>query len=313
MISPNIPSNIANVIAPTNPVGQKPIGEELSSNRITTTKPVEQLAASGKTQIRSRERSLENADIDAISGAGFNTVDQTESPNSGEADEQLLERRAQEQAREEARQQRQLEIDQQKIRELASRDKEVRAHEQAHANVGGQYASAPTYEFERGPNGVRYAVGGEVSIDTSKEATPQETIRKAQIIRRAALAPAEPSPQDRRVAAEGSRLEAEARRELRVEQREEAQESSESDESGSNSSTVSSDSATAASPVSAPGSSTVPAASTSTGTSPNTLSSLNAPVSPLSYPGSITSRLNETVLTASLANTSPGILLDQLA
>jgi hypothetical protein len=50
--------------------------------------------------------------------------------------------------------------------ELARRDREVRAHEQAHAAVGGSYAGAPSYTYSRGPDGQRYAVGGEVSIDT---------------------------------------------------------------------------------------------------------------------------------------------------
>ena len=107
------------------------------------------------------------------------------------------------------------------ISQLAARDREVRAHEQAHAAVGGQYAGSPTYSFQRGPDGVRYAVGGEVSIDTGKAATPEETIRKAQVVRQAALAPAEPSPQDRRVAAEASQIQAEAVQELRTQQVEE--------------------------------------------------------------------------------------------
>ncbi len=117
------------------------------------------------------------------------------------------------QAREEA-------VMQAEIRSLAARDREVRAHEQAHAAVGGQYAGAPSYQFERGPDGVNYAVGGEVRIDVSKAASPQETILKMQIVRRAALAPAEPSAQDRRVAAEASAREAEARQALRTEQAE---------------------------------------------------------------------------------------------
>ena len=77
------------------------------------------------------------------------------------------------------------------IQTLAARDREVRAHEQAHVAAGGQYAGAPAYQYERGPNGVSYAVGGEVPISTGEEATPEATLRKAQIIRRAALAPAE--------------------------------------------------------------------------------------------------------------------------
>lgn len=100
------------------------------------------------------------------------------------------------------------------IRNLAARDREVRTHEKAHAAIGGAYAGAPVYTYERGPDGVSYAVGGEVSISTSKEATPEATLRKAQIVRRAALAPAEPSPQDRKVAALASQMAAEAMMEI---------------------------------------------------------------------------------------------------
>ena len=106
-------------------------------------------------------------------------------------------------------------IEQQQIQALAARDREVRNHERAHAAVGGQYAGAPRYQYERGPDGINYAVAGEVSISTgSISSDPQATIEKAQVIRRAALAPAEPSAQDRKVAAEAMQMEAEARIEL---------------------------------------------------------------------------------------------------
>ena len=102
--------------------------------------------------------------------------------------------------REDAQQRQQEQSEQREIRDLRARDREVRAHEQAHAAVGGQYAGAPRYEFQTGPDGQRYAVGGEVSIDISAESTPEETLRKMQQVRAAALAPADPSPQDLRVA-----------------------------------------------------------------------------------------------------------------
>lgn len=125
----------------------------------------------------------------------------------------------QQQRRLEAQQER---IEQQQIQQLAARDREVRNHERAHAAVGGQYAGAPRYQFERGPDGVNYAVGGEVSISTGGVAgDPQATLDKAQVIRRAALAPAEPSAQDRKVAAQATQMEAEARVELANIQREE--------------------------------------------------------------------------------------------
>ena len=110
---------------------------------------------------------------------------------------------------------------QQQITELASRDREVRSHEQAHAAVGGSYAGAPTYSFKRGPDGQAYAVGGEVSIDVSPIPNdPAATLRKMEVVQQAALAPAEPSAQDLRVAAQAQVLAAQARSELAVLQRE---------------------------------------------------------------------------------------------
>jgi len=102
------------------------------------------------------------------------------------------------------------------VEKLRSRDREVRAHEAAHKAAAGNYArGSAQFSYEKGPDGKRYAVGGEVSIDTSKvSGDPQATINKAQTIRRAANAPAQPSGQDRSVAVQATQMEAEARREL---------------------------------------------------------------------------------------------------
>ncbi len=103
----------------------------------------------------------------------------------------------------------------QEVEELKRRDQEVRTHEQAHVAAGGQHVRGGiSYEYQTGPDGKRYAVGGEVSIDTSPENKPEYTIRKAQTIRQAALAPAEPSGQDRRAAAAAAQMELKARQEL---------------------------------------------------------------------------------------------------
>jgi len=107
------------------------------------------------------------------------------------------------------------------IRELKKRDAEVKAHEQAHAAVGGAYASAPTYTYAKGPDGKRYAVGGEVQIDTSPERTPDATIRKMDVVIRAALAPAEPSSQDRAVARQAQQQRLEAQQQLAQQQADE--------------------------------------------------------------------------------------------
>jgi hypothetical protein len=101
------------------------------------------------------------------------------------------------------------------VKELKARDAEVRAHEQAHiAAAGGIAVSGPTYTYQTGPDGQKYAIGGEVNIDMSPESEPEATIRKMQQVRRAALAPADPSPQDRAVASAASQIEAQARQEL---------------------------------------------------------------------------------------------------
>ncbi|PCJ30026.1 MAG: hypothetical protein COA99_18805 [Moraxellaceae bacterium] len=110
------------------------------------------------------------------------------------------------------------------ISQLKARDREVRVHEAAHAAVGGQYAGSPSLQYVRGPDGVNYAAGGEVSINVGAiSGDPQATIAKARVVRAAALAPASPSAQDRRVASLASRIESNARVELqaiRAEQRE---------------------------------------------------------------------------------------------
>ncbi|WDO01945.1 hypothetical protein C3Y05_020355 [Aeromonas allosaccharophila] len=105
------------------------------------------------------------------------------------------------------------------VQDLIERDQEVRTHEQAHQSVGGEYASSPTYQFTQGPDGKRYATGGEVQIDTSAvPGDPAATIAKMQQIRSAALAPAEPSAQDLAVARSAAASEAKARKELMAEQ-----------------------------------------------------------------------------------------------
>jgi hypothetical protein len=101
------------------------------------------------------------------------------------------------------------------INELKLRDQEVRTHELAHASVGGPSTGAPSYTFEVGPDGKKYAVGGEVSVDLSTvDGNPRATIAKMQKVHAAALAPANPSIQDTRVAASAARTILQAQSEL---------------------------------------------------------------------------------------------------
>ncbi len=105
------------------------------------------------------------------------------------------------------------------VAELQQTDRKVRAHEQAHLAAAGGLARGVSFTFVTGPDGQQYAVGGEVSIDTSPvSGDPQATIQKAQQIRAAANAPANPSGQDRAVAAQASGMEQAARQELAAEQ-----------------------------------------------------------------------------------------------
>lgn len=100
----------------------------------------------------------------------------------------------------------------QQVNELKKRDAEVKAHEQAHMAAGGGIVQGgASYQYEHGPDGKMYAVGGEVKIDVSAERTPEATIRKMQQVQRAALAPAQPSGTDRAVAAQAAQVEAQAR------------------------------------------------------------------------------------------------------
>lgn len=115
------------------------------------------------------------------------------------------------------------EEEQKQVDKLQQRDREVRAHEAAHARTGGPHAGAPSYTFQQGPDGKRYAIGGEVSIDTSAERTPEATIRKMQTVIRAATAPAEPSSQDLKVAQQARAQLAEAQAEARTQRAEELQ------------------------------------------------------------------------------------------
>lgn len=92
---------------------------------------------------------------------------------------------------------------QQQVDSLKARDSEVKVHEHAHATVGGQYAQSPSFKYEKGADGQRYATDGEVQIDVSAVGgDPLATINKMKQVYAAAMAPVDPSSADIRVAAE---------------------------------------------------------------------------------------------------------------
>jgi len=111
---------------------------------------------------------------------------------------------------------------QQIIQKLRMTEQKVKAHEMAHKTAGGELTGPVHYKYQKGPDGRLYIVGGEVPIKIKEGKTPEETIEIARKIKRAALAPADPSPQDRAVAAKASVLEMKAKIEL-LKQRSESQ------------------------------------------------------------------------------------------
>ncbi|WP_228585939.1 putative metalloprotease CJM1_0395 family protein [Campylobacter coli] len=118
----------------------------------------------------------------------------------------------------------------QQVRELQSIDRNVKAHEAAHQAAGGGLAGAASFSYTRGPDNQMYATAGEVPIRMQKGRTPEETIANARQVVAAAMAPADPSPQDYKVAANALKMEFEVRAEATKLKAQEAQEKKEENE-----------------------------------------------------------------------------------
>lgn len=154
---------------------------------------------SGGVDVQISEEAMRKSELDPLGKLG---IDQEETNDQGLSEEE-----------------------QNQISKLKTIDRKVRAHEQAHMAAGGSLVRrGASYEYTVGPDGHRYAVAGEVQIDASPESEPQATIQKAQRVRSAALAPADPSAQDYRVAAEATTMASEARTELSQQNTEEISE-----------------------------------------------------------------------------------------
>ena len=107
------------------------------------------------------------------------------------------------------------EAQKEQVIKLQQRDTHVRAHEAAHLAAGGSVVSGgASYTYQKGPDGKMYAIGGEVPIHVTKGNTPKETLAIARQLRATALAPSDPSPQDLKVAASASMMEAKALQEI---------------------------------------------------------------------------------------------------
>lgn len=213
MIS-SIPSASANTVAPYAPLGRLPVGLESAELKSSSFKALEESAASVASQNRRSPDDRPNEQGEKLRvGTGQSATQSGSDANQKERVQQ----------------------EQNLVDELATTDRAVRSHEQAHSAVAGQYAGTITYSFVRGPDGISYAVGGEVSIDSSAIPNdPEATIRKAQQIRMAANAPADPSSQDRRVAAQAASLENEARAQLASKNAAEVQQSQQKSDTKAN-------------------------------------------------------------------------------
>ncbi len=100
------------------------------------------------------------------------------------------------------------------VKDLTSRDAEVKAHEAAHQGAGGGLTGAASYTYQQGPDGKMYAIGGEVSISTPSGSTPEEKLKNARTLAAAAVAAGSPSPQDFSVAASARSMETQALQEI---------------------------------------------------------------------------------------------------
>lgn len=190
---PNVSINTAN------PATEQARREMLRREPVEPIRELEKGAAERPLSTDDRQRSApNNTNVPLYDANGKET--ETQQAVTGEQGERG-EREDSPERRQQAEQEQQQQAEQREVRELQTRDQEVRTHEQAHATVGGRYAGAPSYEYQQGPDGKRYAVGGEVQIDVAPiPGDPAATIQKMQQVKAAALAPAEPSAADRSVA-----------------------------------------------------------------------------------------------------------------
>lgn len=92
------------------------------------------------------------------------------------------------------------------VRKLINWENNVKQHEQAHMAVGGGLVSSARFSYTIGPDGKRYVSGGEVSISVPSSENEEENLKTLERVKRAALAPADPSPQDIKTAAMASAM-----------------------------------------------------------------------------------------------------------
>ena len=202
-------------INPANPATEQARRDMQRREPIEPVKELEKGAAERPLAADERQRGAANSSANVTLYDANGKETETQQAVAGEHGERGEQDEKQESGQQSEQEQQQQQAEQREIRELQARDQEVRAHEQAHAIVGGRYASAPSYDYQQGPDGKRYAVGGEVQIDLAPvPGDPAATVQKMQQVKAAALAPAEPSAADRSVASTAQQRLIEAQAEL---------------------------------------------------------------------------------------------------
>ncbi len=78
-------------------------------------------------------------------------------------------------------------------------DAQIRSHEQVHATIG-QTTAPISYNYQKGPDGKMYAVGGNVRFDTSIPDDPKAAAFKLDQLSRAATGVSDPSEADTMIA-----------------------------------------------------------------------------------------------------------------
>ena len=71
-----------------------------------------------------------------------------------------------------------------------------------------------SFTYQKGPDGIMYAIGGEVPVRIQTGSTPQESLTNLQGVVATALAPADPSPQDISIASKARVMMMKAQQEL---------------------------------------------------------------------------------------------------
>jgi hypothetical protein len=184
--------NLPNLVTPFTSPSKIAVGLEAADAKDVAVPPVEQSAESAvPLNRRSRSDKSNSVSDDSVEPLSEDPESKQQQDQAEELEKQAV------------------------IRQLAARDQEVRNHEAAHAAVGGALAGAPQFNYKRGPDGVLYAESGEVSISLSTASSdPRVVLNNAQQVQRAALAPADPSSQDRRIAAQAAQIAQQALTEL---------------------------------------------------------------------------------------------------